>query len=184
MSDLVIENAVLKNLLRETVAAYDALQRPLGGGGGDGTDVPAPASAAPVSDASDPEVEILRETLRLLLLENGDAVVSTDAQATVVALNPVAEKLMGLQASAASGMPLLHALLLVGSDDQGVVLDLAPCLLEGKDLNLPAGVAVERRDGYRCPVNGRLMPIRDGAGRVSGLLIVMHPLDDTYLRAP
>lgn len=184
MSELEIENAVLKNLLRETVRAYDASRS--------GEDAPAPAAPAVRStettdaepETPDTELLTLRETLRLLLLESGDAVVSTDAQATVVTLNPVAEKLMGLTAAAAAGMPLLHALLLVGSDDRGVVLDLAPALLEGKDLELPEGVAVERRDGYRCAVRGRLSPVRDGAGKVASLLIVMHPLDDTYLRAP
>lgn len=188
MNGLDIENAVLKNLLRETVAAYEALQRPLGSD----SDVPPPAAPAPPPAAPAPpasetqasEIAVLRETLRILLLESGDAVVSTDAEAAVVALNPVAEKLMGLPAASAAGEPLLRALLLVGDDGQGVVLDLAPCLLEGEDLELPAGVSVERRDGYRFAVRGRLTPVRDGAGKVSGLLLVMHPLDDTYLRAP
>jgi len=187
MNELGIENAVLKNLLRETVRAYEVVQRPLGGRGGDppsGADVPPPAvPGAQTSEAPASELALLRETLRLLLLQSGDAVVSTDAQAAVVSLNPVAEKLMGLPSDAAAGKPLLHALLLVGAD-QAVVLDLAPCLLEGKDLELPAGVAVERPDGYRCTVKGRLTPVRDDAGKVSGLLIVMRPLEDTYLRAP
>jgi len=177
MNELGIENAVLKNLLRETVRAYEAVQS--------GADEPPPAApAARASEAPASELVILRETLRLLLLQSGDAVVSTDAEAAVVALNPVAEKLMGLPSAAAAGRPLLHALLLVGADRQAVVLNLAPCLLEGRDLELPAGVAVERPDGYRCPVEGRLTPVRDDAGKVSGLLIVMHPLDDRYLRAP
>ncbi len=206
MKDLGIENAVLKNLLRETVRAYEAR---VDGAVGPPPPVAMPRIAAPraaeetagaggedvvlhnlvvethrVYEEQASELATLRETLRLFFLQSGDVMISTDAETAVVELNPVAEKLMGLRSAAAAGRPLLHVLLLVGTDGQAVVLDLAPCLMEGMDLALPAGVAVERRDGYRFAVEGRVTPTRDDGGKISGLLIVLHPLDDTYRRAP
>ena len=208
MKDLEIENAVLKNLLRETVRAYET--------GLDGTVAPPPPVAMPriavaatgrerpgagatgedvvlhnlvvettrVYEEQSRELRRLRETLRLLLLQGHDAVILTDAKTGVVELNPVAEKLLGLPTAAAAGRPLLHVLLLVGADGQAVVLDLAPCLMEGRSVTLDDAVTIERRDGYRFAVAGRVTPIDDDAGRVSGLLLVLPPRDDSFHHVP
>jgi PAS domain S-box-containing protein len=204
VKDLRAENAVLKNLLRETVRAYEAGEA-AADGNTDHHSSPKPVLVAstPPGEASEEhilrnlvaettrvyeqqaaELARLQETARVLLATSQAAIISTNGTAAVTELNPMAETLTGLRSVAVRGRPLVHILNLSGPDGRAVLLDLAPCLLKGEGFALPEGLFVERRDGYHFAVAGRVEAIRDPQEAVVGMLLMMRHLGKTSPMAP
>lgn len=122
-----------------------------------------------------------RARLEATLLSIGDAVIATDLQGNIQFMNPVAERLVGLDADAAAGRPLAAVLLLhAHAADQ---LDL-PAML---------GEVISSKEHVRMEVSGSVPPQREAVrdwilscqpmmvnGRPSG--VVLGALEVTELK--
>jgi PAS domain S-box-containing protein len=122
-----------------------------------------------------------RARLEATLLSIGDAVIATDLQGNIQFMNPVAERLVGLDAATATGRPLVSVLLLHPQ---------AP-----SEVDLPAvlGEVISSKEQVRMEVSGSLSPqpaaVRDWIlscqpmlvnGRPSG--VVLGALEVTELK--
>jgi PAS domain S-box-containing protein len=121
----------------------------------------------------------LRRRYEAALSAVDDAVIVTDEAGRAVGLNAVAEALTGWPSREAEGRPL---------EEIFPVMDSRT----GEPLEGPAGKALRRgstvrptghtlligRDGRATPVEERAVPLRDGAGRVSGVIVVFRDVTE------
>jgi PAS domain S-box-containing protein len=147
-SDLETENAVLRNLLSATAEAYENRLQAF---------------------------RAEKELVRHVLAATRDAVLTTDPSGSVTSLNPAAVELTGRSPEEARGRSLAEVLKLAGGDGAAVTLDLAPCLAEGRRLELPPGLGVVRRDGRTRAVEGSAAAIHDRLGGVLGVVVILCP---------
>lgn len=225
---LAMENAVLRNLLRETTQWYE---KRLNGGGetspegeygkrlaGDNDDdssenldtvpldtvplgaedfeddVPRPQNVSPIDfegvahnlareatqryDKAKAEIALLHSDLETILQTVREAVIRTDAHATVLELNAAAERLTGWREGAAHGRPLIDVVVLNDAAGHPTVLDLVPTLVRGESHNLEEGLTLERRDGVLFRIDGRLAALHGADGTVTGLILALRELDE------
>jgi PAS domain S-box-containing protein len=116
-----------------------------------------------------------RDRLAVTLRSIGDAVISTDAAGRVELLNGVAEVLTGWTTVEAAGLPIDRVFHLV-DEESGVRAPspVASVLVEGSVVGLANHTALRARDGTERPIADSAAPIRDGAGRVSGAVLVFR----------
>jgi diguanylate cyclase (GGDEF)-like protein/PAS domain S-box-containing protein len=115
----------------------------------------------------------LSTTLRSI----GDAVVATDLAGTITLMNQQAETLTGWGLSEARGLPLNEVLRLVHTADHAPVANLVERVLrENMVIELGPNTLLVARDGSERPVDNSAAPIRDGAGSVSGFVIVFRDI--------
>lgn len=147
MADAKMENAVLRRLLAATAEAYEERQRAF---------------------------RAEKQLVRHLLAATGDAVILTNASAAVTSLNPSAAELTGWSLDEARGHDVAAVVRL--ADEQGVAadLDLAPCLAEGRGIELAPGLRLAHRDGRTFAVGGRVAAIRGGRKEVLGAVLVLR----------
>ncbi|WP_395382772.1 PAS domain-containing protein [Mesorhizobium sp. UC22_110] len=82
-----------------------------------------------------------KERLRITLHSIGDSVISTDAQARITFMNPVAEQMTGWLASEAAGMPLRDVFRIVDEQTGD------PIPRPGRNLSRPATTILSQRRG-------------------------------------
>ncbi|MDR3670841.1 MAG: PAS domain S-box protein [Holophaga sp.] len=126
-------------------------------------------------DAFEQALESQRQWLQVTLRSIGDAVIATDRSGAVTFLNPVAERLTGWQAEAAAGQPLEAVFPLINEQTREPAPN--PCervLREGAVAGLANHTALVARDGRFLPIEDSAAPIVDGAGQVSGMVLVFH----------
>ncbi|MCC7492943.1 MAG: PAS domain-containing protein [Fimbriimonadaceae bacterium] len=116
-----------------------------------------------------------REWLRVTLESIGDAVLAADLQRRVTFLNPVAAELTGWSFEDALGQPIQEVFRAVSERTGEPAEDLVERVLAaGHVVGLANHTALLRRDGSRVPIEDSAAPIRDAAGRVSGVVLVFH----------
>ncbi|HVT16233.1 MAG TPA: EAL domain-containing protein [Thermoanaerobaculia bacterium] len=153
---LELDNAILRNLLKQTTRAYEQQMA---------------------------ELFAEKELAQVTLASIGDGVLTTDAQGKVEFLNPVAEKLTGWQAGQALGQPLAAVFRLVGESAGGeLATRLRHCLEAGESLRL-VEVILESRDERRYAIESVGSPIRDHDGRIVGAVLVFQDVSDKRLMA-
>jgi len=104
-----------------------------------------------------------------------DGVITTDEDDTVVYLNPVAERLMGLTASQAKEMPLSSILHLVHEDTGDMLSSPTLACLESKQVEvLENHAALVRNDGKTIPIEATIAPMRNDEGDVMGAVMVFQ----------
>lgn len=113
-----------------------------------------------------------KERLRITLQSIGDAVICTDADNRITFVNPVAEKLLRIEASAALGAMLSQVYRSVDEET-------------GADLNIGTLRATHntravlvRRDGTRCSIREMVTPMLTESGAVGGSVIVFQDFTD------
>lgn len=113
----------------------------------------------------------LHTTLRSI----GDAVVATNAEGTVVFLNPVAERLMGWTSNEACGKPL-NEVFHVFNEQTGEVTEspVARVLRERIVVGLANHTVIRSRQGVEVPIEDSAAPILDDQGEVIGVILVFH----------
>jgi PAS domain S-box-containing protein len=117
-----------------------------------------------------------------ILRSIGDAVIATDSAGRVELLNPVAERLTGWSAAEARGRPLEEVFQIFNEDTrQPVENPVARVVREGVVVGLANHTLLRARDGREIPIADTGAPIRDEAGRVTGVVLVFH--DQTAERA-
>ena len=140
-------------------------------------------SAARQREQRQAEEALLEERMRArVTLESiGDGVITTDAEGSVLYLNPVAEDLTGWKVSEAQGVPLSEIFCVI-DERAGRETDypLRVCLREGRSLRHDNRHSLLRRDGRHFSIQDSAAPIRDRDGRVVGAVVVFH--DTTELQ--
>ena len=128
------------------------------------------------------ELRELTESLAVTLSSIGDAVISTDADAAVLRMNPAAETLTGWPEAEALGKPLSEVLPLVNTDTRAKVENpVERTLREGAVSTLAVRTVLLRRDGAEIPVADGCSPIRSNKGAILGAVLVLR--DQTEHRA-
>jgi len=119
------------------------------------------------------------ETLHATLYSIGDAVISTDAEAQVASMNPVAESLTGWSEQEAAGQPLATVFRIVNEHTGNPVESPARQVLkEGRIVGLANHTLLLARDGRKIPIADSGAPIRNAAGEITGLVLVFRDQTD------
>ncbi len=116
-----------------------------------------------------------RERFRVTLSSIGDAVITTDREARVTFLNPVAETLTGWTSQAAQGRHLDEVFRLVNEDNRQPVSN--PCdkvLHSGAVVGLANHTALVARDGSERPIADSAAPIFDDRQNILGVVLVFR----------
>lgn len=115
------------------------------------------------------------EVAQAILASIGDAIVVTDLAGRVIYLNTAAARLSGWAAEEALGLSLTTVLPLVAEATGLAITSTAcQCLLEGRSVNLEAGVVLVRRDGVEVPIGNSAAPVRDRYGAAIGAVLVFR----------
>lgn len=119
------------------------------------------------------------DRLLVTLQSIGDAVVVTDAVGRVVSLNPVAEVLTGWTQDAARNRPLSQVLPVVNEETRRSVED--PCenvLRTGNVVGLANHTILIGKDGIERPIDDSAAPIKDAAGKITGVVVVFRDVSE------
>lgn len=121
------------------------------------------------------EVALQHEWMRVTLRSIGDAVITTDAQAVVTWLNPVAEAMTGWPLHDAIGQPVKTVFHILNAETLQPAPDpVEAALKEGCAVTLPAGTLLVSRNGQQFGVEDSAAPIRDDADTILGAVLVFH----------
>ncbi|HEY1092822.1 MAG TPA: diguanylate cyclase, partial [Burkholderiaceae bacterium] len=111
----------------------------------------------------------------------GDAVLATDTEGRITRMNEVAERLTGWPAPQALGRTTDEIFHIVNERTRArAPSPVAQVLATGEVQMLAADTALIARDGSECPIADSAAPIRDGDGRLSGVVLVFR--DETLAR--
>ncbi len=113
----------------------------------------------------------LTESVTATLNSITDGVIAADAEAAVVLMNPVAEKLTRWDAASAAGKPLGEIFHLAGDGPPRTILQT---LARGTASEGAEHAMITARDGTELPVAFTRAPLRDPEGQVSGAVIVFR----------
>jgi PAS domain S-box-containing protein len=123
-----------------------------------------------------------REWLRITLNSIGDAVLTTDTEGRVTLLNPVASDLTGWKLEEALGQPVQNIFHIINEKTREPAENIVDRVLrEGRGIDLANHTALLRSDGREVPIEDSAAPIRDGAGKVSGVVLVFHDVTERRL---
>jgi PAS domain S-box-containing protein len=118
-----------------------------------------------------------REQFRVTLASVGDAVITTDTQARIVFLNPVAEAMTGWTSSEAQGRPLDEVFRIVSDETRlAVPHPVSEVLRTGTVVAAADPTSLVRKDGVIVGIENSAAPIRDTAGNISGCVMVFRDL--------
>lgn len=120
-----------------------------------------------------------REWLRVTLTSIGDAVITSDNDGRVTFLNPVAAVLTGWPEPEAIGQPVQRVFQTTSDNSSQSAEDIVVRVLrEGRIVALANNTVLRARDGREIPIEDSAAPIRDGTGKVIGIVIVFHDVTD------
>ncbi len=109
----------------------------------------------------------------------GDAVIATDAAASVTFMNPVAESLTGWTRPDALGRPLKEVFVIVNEDTREPVEDPAEKVLRlGTIVGLANHTVLLSRDGRELPIDDSGAPIVDDHGEITGTVLVFRDVSE------
>ncbi|MEZ5292727.1 MAG: PAS domain S-box protein [Vicinamibacterales bacterium] len=122
------------------------------------------------------------QRLEVTLASIGDGVLTTDVDGHVTRLNPVAEALTGWTQAEALGRPVADVFPIVDEGTRApAVMPVDEVLATGRLHERGSHAALIARDGRAVPIADSAAPIRDGDGRVIGVVLVFR--DETEVRA-
>jgi diguanylate cyclase (GGDEF)-like protein/PAS domain S-box-containing protein len=121
------------------------------------------------------------ESLSTTLHSIGDAVLATDILGRITRMNPVAEQLTGWTFTQAQGHPVMDVFCIIHEQTRAPAEDpVAKVLATGETQELSNHTAIIARDGRECAIADSAAPIRDTAGRITGVVLVFR--DETVTR--
>ncbi|MFA6314304.1 MAG: PAS domain S-box protein [Sterolibacterium sp.] len=124
---------------------------------------------------------ISEEKLKVTLNSIGDAVVTTDAEARVTLLNPLAEQLTGWKQAEAIGCPVTEVIDIINKETrQHSAVPVMATLAHGKIKGLANHTVLIARDGSERDIADSCAPICDHEGRVIGAVLVFRDVTEEY----
>jgi diguanylate cyclase (GGDEF)-like protein/PAS domain S-box-containing protein len=144
---------------------------------GTGRAVRMAGSLTDITDRKLAEVQLFaeKEKAQVTLESIGDAVITTDTEGWIEYMNPVAETLTGWTAHEAAGLPLQAILRIVDENTRQVPPNPIEIVLrDERAVEVSANILLVRNDGGEIPIVESAAPIRDRAGRISGVVLVFH----------
>ncbi|MEO7434996.1 MAG: CHASE3 domain-containing protein, partial [Candidatus Binatia bacterium] len=119
------------------------------------------------------------ERLRVTLRSIGDAVIATDANGSVVFINPVAELLTGWTTADAQGRPLDEVFVIANESTRATVENpVTRALREGITVGLANHTVLFARDGREIPIDDSAAPIRDANREIIGVVLVFRDVTE------
>jgi len=114
----------------------------------------------------------------LVTLESiGDGVITTDAAGRITYLNPVAERLIGIDSEVAEGRFYREVFTFTDETTDEPLGDLvAACIADGNGITQVEQGVLRRAEGGESTLNLTVAPLRDSEGRISGAVLVMHDI--------
>jgi PAS domain S-box-containing protein len=123
-----------------------------------------------------------REEIRATLYSIGEGVIATDSRGRVTRMNPVAETLTGWTESTALGQPLTAVYQVIDEEsERPVPSPVERVLRNNTTVTMSNHTLLLARDTSRRPIADSGAPIRDGAGAITGVVLVVR--DQTKRRA-
>jgi PAS domain S-box-containing protein len=120
-----------------------------------------------------------RESFRVTLSSIGDGVITTDTEGRITFLNPVAEAMTGWKLSEAAGQPVDTVFNIVHEQARTPAPNpVTRVLREGVVVGLANHTALIARDGTETAIADSAAPIRDGSGKMSGVVMVFHDVTE------
>lgn len=120
-----------------------------------------------------------REWLQVTLTSIGDAVIATDTASRIVFFNPVAAALTGWPIEEALERPVQDLFRITNEKTCEPAEDIVSRVLrEGCIVALANHTALVTRDGREIPIEDSAAPIKDGAGKTAGVVLVFHDVTE------
>ena len=120
-----------------------------------------------------------RELLQVTLQSIADAVLTTDADAHVTWMNPVAERLTGWTLAEAQGLPLSYIFRLVHEDSRERADDpVRLCIDEQRTVGCSGPLLLLSRDGSEHGIEDSAAPIRDADDSIIGVVLVFRDVSE------
>lgn len=125
------------------------------------------------------ELEAQHELLRVTLQSIGDAVITTGADATVMWLNTVAERMTGWSADEARGLPLVEVFHIVDeATGERIESPVVACLARRETVNPSHKAVLRSRDAGEFGIEDTAAPIRNDQGEVLGAVLVFRDVTE------
>ena len=119
------------------------------------------------------------ELIRVTLQSIGDSVITTDQNAAVTWLNPVAERMTGWTAAEAKGRPLHQVFHIVHEQTRQPAEDpVVACMQHDRSMGLAPSTLLISRSGEEFGIQDSASPIRDDEGRTLGGVLVFHDVTE------
>jgi len=127
------------------------------------------------------QLEESHERLATTLHSIGEAVVSTDAEGRVAEMNAIAESMTGWTSVEANGKPLDSVLWIVsGRTGKPMISPATQALQTGQAVELANDTLLISRDGTQRQVAHSAAPMRDAAGELTGVVLVLRDVTQEY----
>jgi len=121
------------------------------------------------------KVQASEEWLAATLQSIGDAVMTTDRQGTITLMNPVAEALTGWTQEEALGKPWAEVFRIINEETRATPESpVQRALRDGLVIGLANHTILIAKDGTETPIENSAAPIKDGKGRVTGIVLVFR----------
>ena len=121
------------------------------------------------------------EWFRVTLTSLGDAVIATDERGHVTFLNPIAEQLTGRPLANSKGKAIQEVFPIFNESTHLPVENPVKKVMElGRIIGLANHTVLQNTDGTMIPIEDSAAPIRDGRGKLIGVVLVFR--DATYER--
>ncbi|HEX8000945.1 MAG TPA: PAS domain S-box protein [Pyrinomonadaceae bacterium] len=120
-----------------------------------------------------------REQFSTTLKSIGDAVIATNADGLVTFMNAVAEELTGWELQQARGRSLAEVFRIVNEQTRSEVESpVSKVFREDRIVGLANHTLLLAKDGREIPIEDSGAPIRDEAGRITGVVLVFHDVTE------
>lgn len=121
------------------------------------------------------EKQLFQTTLHSI----GDGVICTDNQGFISLINQIAQDLTGWDESSAIGEPFLNVFNVINEKTRKLQFDpVARVLATGKMVELANHSILISRTGEERPITDNAAPIRDGKGKIEGVVLVFRDVTD------
>ena len=121
------------------------------------------------------QIEEREEWFRITLTSLGDAVIATDERGLVTFLNPIAERLIGVDLAFAMGKDVQQVFPIFNETTHQPVENPVKKVVElGRVVGLANHTVLQRTDGVLIPIEDSAAPIRDSRHRLVGVVLVFR----------
>src|SRR5882762_1613108 len=121
-----------------------------------------------------------KESAQITLQSIGDGVITTDATSIIDYINPVAEELTGWRLEDAMGRPVEEIFRAFHEETcEPLENPLSVSVRRMRPIKSVRPMLLIRRDGNELYVDSTAAPIRDGAGRTAGGVLVFHDVSES-----